>query len=476
MRTSSTCRVTDIPGRRRAAKMIRWQMQKKILAAIIMTILLALLNVACSGSYATSKSSLAYAQSTQLASGTSITDASTAQQAATATQTQLPGQDAPMVSPAGANQASSSAPLLCKMETPEVYLVFDDTRHHIVDWDTFLNLGYKQGQITACGSMFQYPEGNPITRLLKGSSDPVYWMENGLRRHIPDIDTFLALGYHQEDITQVPDDLLNTWPLGEPLASQTPVTSTETLEDLLARDVQDRLAAYPRPQPFQSGQSPSQQEQEEWSHYRDGLAAALSALFSDSRAQSLSASSLATIFSNASGLPVATYSGPGDLTLASFVGAFPEVRIGGGGSPYTPSDAIYVLNRQHGIWLVGLVDGTADAAWVEDHWVAIVSRTRYGSGLSYEVWHISGADWKPETMFKFGKLYGWPEPHLSPDGQTATLYTDGMLQCTSNVTPVPCEIPDNLCSHDIVAWDYVWQDGQYQCKQRYIFATATPSP
>jgi hypothetical protein len=102
-----------------------------------------------------------------------------------------------------------------------VYLTFAGERHHIVDWETFLNLGFKQDQVRPCGQSAAFPEGTPVTRLLKGSEDPVYWMENGLRRHIPDMETFHALGFQQQDITLVADDLLATWPVGAPLSPQT---------------------------------------------------------------------------------------------------------------------------------------------------------------------------------------------------------------------------------------------------------------
>lgn len=91
---------------------------------------------------------------------------------------------------------------------------------HLVDGETFLNLGYQENDIVGGSSMeMSYPEGVPLTRLIKGSGDEVYWLENGFRRHIPDMETFRQLGYRPEDIFQVSDNLLRTWPLGEPLPS-----------------------------------------------------------------------------------------------------------------------------------------------------------------------------------------------------------------------------------------------------------------
>jgi Tol biopolymer transport system component len=96
----------------------------------------------------------------------------------------------------------------------------------VVDRETFMHLGYSESDIidyTALsypyGALSVASEGAPFTRLLKGSGEEVYWMENGFRRHIPDMDTFRQLGYRTEDIFPVPDNVLRGWPLGEPLPS-----------------------------------------------------------------------------------------------------------------------------------------------------------------------------------------------------------------------------------------------------------------
>jgi hypothetical protein len=106
---------------------------------------------------------------------------------------------------------------------PEVYLIIEGKRRHIVDWTTFENLGYKAADIGSCGSNASLPEGAPITRLFKGSGDAVYHMELGYRHHIPDMTTFTANGFRVEDITILPDAILNLWPLGVEL---TPVTAS----------------------------------------------------------------------------------------------------------------------------------------------------------------------------------------------------------------------------------------------------------
>jgi hypothetical protein len=98
----------------------------------------------------------------------------------------------------------------------------DQAARYAVDQETFANLGYEEKDIAngiSDGTQMGYPLGVPFTRLLKGSSEEVYWLENGFRRHIPDMDTFLQLGYRPEDIFQVPDNVLRSWPLGESLPS-----------------------------------------------------------------------------------------------------------------------------------------------------------------------------------------------------------------------------------------------------------------
>ncbi|MEO8611782.1 MAG: hypothetical protein ABI690_28040 [Chloroflexota bacterium] len=116
-------------------------------------------------------------------------------------------------------QASGSLPPACIMEGPEVYMVVNGNRRHIVDWDSFLNLGYKQADIVPCAADANDLEAGLVTRLLKGSDVRVYWMQDGRRRHIPDMDTFEAMGFQIDDITILPDDILAKWRLGAPIDS-----------------------------------------------------------------------------------------------------------------------------------------------------------------------------------------------------------------------------------------------------------------
>src|SRR5579885_2536146 len=84
------------------------------------------------------------------------------------------------VAPANARSVSHSSklPTPCISTGPEVYLVIDGMRRHIVDWDTFLNLGYQSSDIVPCGAASGFAEGAPITRLFKGSDDAIYLLQN----------------------------------------------------------------------------------------------------------------------------------------------------------------------------------------------------------------------------------------------------------------------------------------------------------
>jgi hypothetical protein len=120
-------------------------------------------------------------------------------------------------------QSTSTLPAPCQSDWPKVYLVVDNTRRHITDWATFLDLGYLTPDIVPCGEAVNDPEGAPITHLFKGASSvEVYLMETGLRRHIPDMDTFNALGFQVKNITTLPDEIVNLWPTGMPLDSVVP--------------------------------------------------------------------------------------------------------------------------------------------------------------------------------------------------------------------------------------------------------------
>src|SRR5882724_2945399 len=99
---------------------------------------------------------------------------------------------------------ASNLPTPCIGNCPEVYLVIDGTRRHIVDWATFLSLGYQLPHIIPCGAAANFPGGQPVTQLINGSDADVYLVSYSVRRHIPDMSTFSAMGFQNSEITVLP--------------------------------------------------------------------------------------------------------------------------------------------------------------------------------------------------------------------------------------------------------------------------------
>lgn len=287
-------------------------------------------------------------------------------------------------------------PFLCQISNPEVYLVFDAERHHIVDWETFLNLGFKQELILTCGASAAYAEGPPITRLLKGSGDPVYWLENGLRRHIPDMETFRALGYHEQDIVVVPNELLATWPLGEPISplqvvSPTPAMaatpanqSTTTLQDAL-KNIHDQFEIDPTRGCFEL-LTP-------YPEYHRGLQQMTVLLLTDPRAQALSLAEREALFKKVAGFDgVRFIVGNGEATLVLL-----HTNRGynsGCGSHYRSPDTLHVVDQQGDIYDIGTEGLLIQTWWLDDRWIVLLRlKLDSSSGPTrWAIWHIGQAN------------------------------------------------------------------------------------
>lgn len=111
---------------------------------------------------------------------------------------------------------------LVKGTGPEVFLIDMGVRRLIATPDVFFALGYKEIAIITVPQavLDAYPEASPIhSTVLQGSTDDVYVVENGVRRHIPDVAAFDALGYQPTDISRVSDTLLRSFPAGEPVTA-----------------------------------------------------------------------------------------------------------------------------------------------------------------------------------------------------------------------------------------------------------------
>lgn len=155
---------------------------------------------------------------------------------------------------------------------------------------------------------------------------------------------------------------------------------------LLVQQVASDLATFPRPT-CEGGR----RHDNAWTVYAQGLAQALRKLFIDARSQALSLPSLVAIFQQGSGVTLAATAGPADAVLIAFVAAYCPQRIGGGGSPTSPRDAVVVFNRQGGMWQLPSVANVLSVVWADDRWTVLVTKTLWGNRQDFEVmagWRI----------------------------------------------------------------------------------------
>lgn len=55
--------------------------------------------------------------------------------------------------------------------------------------------------------------------LVKGSGHPIYIIQGGQRRHVPNPTTFNKMGLDWNAVLIIPDSVLNTIPAGSPMPS-----------------------------------------------------------------------------------------------------------------------------------------------------------------------------------------------------------------------------------------------------------------
>lgn len=108
---------------------------------------------------------------------------------------------------------------LIKGRGPEIYAMDQGVKRHIKDLDTFNHFRFKWDSISFLSDEFIgiIPSSSFISRLVKGSGEKIYFMENGQRRWITSMLVFKKKGFRWEDIGQVSDGLLNSYPEGKPL-------------------------------------------------------------------------------------------------------------------------------------------------------------------------------------------------------------------------------------------------------------------
>lgn len=106
----------------------------------------------------------------------------------------------------------------------EVFAVYGEQRHHVTDWETFILFGYHDYDIEEVSrdELLAIPEGFPFLRV--GGLDPVirasenshiFIVRNETRHRVPDWETFIDLGYTSDSINHVSLKTLNSIPLAD---------------------------------------------------------------------------------------------------------------------------------------------------------------------------------------------------------------------------------------------------------------------
>lgn len=109
--------------------------------------------------------------------------------------------------------------LVVKEETSQdVYVYRDGKFHWITSLEAFDHFGYRWQDVHSVnpGFLEDFEIGNPLYVLLKCDSNPhIYRLEEGRKRWIVDIPTFLAEGHVWHDVKIVPCSTLHNLPDGE---------------------------------------------------------------------------------------------------------------------------------------------------------------------------------------------------------------------------------------------------------------------
>ena len=322
----------------------------------------------------------------------------------------------------------------CQMGGLEVYLVIASQRRHIEDMATFLALGYTSDQIVDCGVAATLPEGQPLTRLLKGSGDPVYWLQDGRRRHIPNMEAFTALGFQVDQIAAVPDAVLAHWPEGAPLPAVLPTLTptrpaptapaSATLRDALVA-IHSQFQIDPARGCFEL-LSP-------YADYQRGLQQMTVLLLTDPRAQALSLAERQALFANVTGFDgVRFFPSDRGVTLVKLTGNRGHTRDCTIHS--TPADTLYVVTERGGINDVA-TEGLVAQIWALDNpglgglWAVLVKlKMDSTSGPTpWQVWRIGrngGGQYERQATLVFSPVpYDFDPPptlQFASGGQTLT--------------------------------------------------------
>jgi len=113
---------------------------------------------------------------------------------------------------------------LIKGTKPYVYVISNEKKRWIKNLEVFNALGYKWENILSVSEeeLNSIPNGcdisntniHPDGSLIKGTSDKVYFIENGLKRWIKNPDVFTAYGFKWKNVILVSDAEIDRYPLG----------------------------------------------------------------------------------------------------------------------------------------------------------------------------------------------------------------------------------------------------------------------
>jgi len=114
---------------------------------------------------------------------------------------------------------------------PEVYVMEIGAKRHVISPTVLSDCGYGWDAVRVIPNAYlnAIAAGSPLSgppcphvlppdgSLVKGRGPEVYVMEGGLKRHIPDLATFAAMGFLWGNLNNIPDSVLDSIPTGEPL-------------------------------------------------------------------------------------------------------------------------------------------------------------------------------------------------------------------------------------------------------------------
>jgi hypothetical protein len=123
---------------------------------------------------------------------------------------------------------------LLKGTGPEVYVMEGGLKRGVTSSSALTACGYGWDAVyvipdfrlstIATGSLISGPPcphlSPPDGTLLRGSDDPIYVMEDSLRRHIINSAVFTSRGYRLGDVNLIPDSSLASIPVGDDLVGE----------------------------------------------------------------------------------------------------------------------------------------------------------------------------------------------------------------------------------------------------------------